>query len=209
MTIDASQTAPPISKYIYGQFIEHLGRCIYGGIWAEMLVDRKFFYPVGSKESPWTVIGPAESVTMDRHQPFVGVHSPRVTLKGDGTVAGIAHGGLGILAGKEYVGYIWVKGAPEAAPITVRLVWGNDPGDAGEMDIAEVGADYRKVAFRFRPSQSTDDARLEIVSKGKGHFYVGTVSLMPADNIHGMRADTIALLKELDSPIYRWPGGNF
>ena len=24
-----------------------------------------------------------------------------------------------------------------------------------------------------------------------------------------MRADTLALLKELDSPVYRWPGGNF
>lgn len=209
VTIDASQPAAPISKYIYGQFIEHLGRCIYGGIWAEMLLDRKFFYPVGSKESPWTVIGPEGSVTMDRHQPFVGVHSPRVALRGDGTVAGIAHGGLGVLAGKEYVGYIWVKGAPEAAPIKVRLVWGNNPGNAGEMDIPEVGSDYRKVTFRFRPTESTDDARLEVVSKGKGYFYVGTVSLMPADNIHGMRADTIALLKELDSPIYRWPGGNF
>ena len=38
-----------MSKYIYGQFIEHLGRCIYGGIWAEMLEDRKFFYPVGGR----------------------------------------------------------------------------------------------------------------------------------------------------------------
>jgi alpha-N-arabinofuranosidase len=40
-------------------------------------------------------------------------------------------------------------------------------------------------------------------------FRVGTVSLMPADNVNGMRADTLALLKELDSPVYRWPGGNF
>jgi alpha-L-arabinofuranosidase len=38
---------------------------------------------------------------------------------------------------------------------------------------------------------------------------VGTVSLMPADNVEGMRADTLALLKDLNSPIYRWPGGNF
>ena len=38
---------------------------------------------------------------------------------------------------------------------------------------------------------------------------MGTVSLMPADNIDGMRADTIALLKELNAPLYRWPGGNF
>ena len=43
----------PISKYIYGQFIEHLGRCIYGGIWAEMLEDRKFYYPVTGHYAPY------------------------------------------------------------------------------------------------------------------------------------------------------------
>jgi alpha-N-arabinofuranosidase len=32
---------------------------------------------------------------------------------------------------------------------------------------------------------------------------------MPADNVLGWRADTLALLRELDSPVYRWPGGNF
>ncbi|MDR3109011.1 MAG: hypothetical protein LBU65_04900, partial [Planctomycetaceae bacterium] len=39
--IDASQSGEMISPFIYGQFIEHLGRCINGGgIWAEMLEDR-------------------------------------------------------------------------------------------------------------------------------------------------------------------------
>ena len=32
---------------------------------------------------------------------------------------------------------------------------------------------------------------------------------MPADNVQGWRADTLARLEELDSPVYRWPGGNF
>jgi alpha-L-arabinofuranosidase len=32
---------------------------------------------------------------------------------------------------------------------------------------------------------------------------------MPSDNIKGFRKDTLALLKQLDSPVYRWPGGNF
>src|SRR5438552_1149645 len=36
LTVDASKTGSPISKYIYGQFAEHLGRSIYGGLWAEM-----------------------------------------------------------------------------------------------------------------------------------------------------------------------------
>jgi alpha-N-arabinofuranosidase len=33
--------------------------------------------------------------------------------------------------------------------------------------------------------------------------------MMPADNQYGWRRDVVALLKELDSPVYRWPGGNF
>jgi alpha-N-arabinofuranosidase len=32
---------------------------------------------------------------------------------------------------------------------------------------------------------------------------------MPADNIYGWRADTLARLRELNAPVYRWPGGNF
>src|SRR3954466_10186655 len=88
VTVDASKTGAPISKYIYGQFIEHLGRCIYGGIWAEMLEDRKFYYPITEKyrpygdstntkfpivsASPWEVTGPAKSVNMVDEEPFVG-----------------------------------------------------------------------------------------------------------------------------------------
>jgi alpha-L-arabinofuranosidase len=54
ITVDASQTGAPISKYIYGQFIEHLGRCVYGGLWAEMLEDRKFYFPVPASGDIWT-----------------------------------------------------------------------------------------------------------------------------------------------------------
>jgi alpha-N-arabinofuranosidase len=32
---------------------------------------------------------------------------------------------------------------------------------------------------------------------------------MPSDNVEGFRSDVLALLKELDAPVYRWPGGNF
>ncbi len=33
LIVDASKPGPVISKHIYGQFSEHLGRCIYEGIW--------------------------------------------------------------------------------------------------------------------------------------------------------------------------------
>ena len=31
--LNPSESAPKINKEIYGQFAEHLGTCIYGGIW--------------------------------------------------------------------------------------------------------------------------------------------------------------------------------
>ena len=48
-TVDATQTAPPVSKYIFGMFIEHIGKTMYGPLWAEMLDDRKFYFPIVSE----------------------------------------------------------------------------------------------------------------------------------------------------------------
>ena len=92
--IDAAKTGAAINPLIYGQFIEHLGRCIYGGIWAEMLEDRKFYFPITADyapyksllntafpvvgASPWEIIGPADGVTMEKNHAFVGDHSPRL-----------------------------------------------------------------------------------------------------------------------------------
>ena len=51
--IAASKTRDSINPFIYGQFIEHMGRCIYGGIWAEMLEDRKFHFPITADYAPY------------------------------------------------------------------------------------------------------------------------------------------------------------
>ena len=103
ISIDAAQVGEPISKYVYGQFIEHLGRCIYGGIWAEMLEDRKFFYPIGKGESPWKAVGAGDAVTMVREGAFVGEHSPRIALAGD-RPRGIVQGGIGPGRGQDLRG---------------------------------------------------------------------------------------------------------
>jgi alpha-L-arabinofuranosidase len=117
--IDPNQTQVPIEKYIYGQFIEHMGKCIYGGIWAEMLEDRKFYFPVtyefnpwatGEDEywesgeftflngSPWEVVGSENTVSMDAHNPYCGEHSVKVNVPGNGSAAGIKQARLAVEA---------------------------------------------------------------------------------------------------------------
>ena len=46
--IDVSHTSAPISRCIYGQFLEHIGGLVNKGIWAEMLDDGKFYFPITS-----------------------------------------------------------------------------------------------------------------------------------------------------------------
>jgi alpha-N-arabinofuranosidase len=221
-TIDGGKTGPPISPYIYGQFIEHLGRCIYGGIWAEMLEDRKFYFPITSDyhpyrglteskfpvvgASPWEIQirGDGGGVSMVKEAAFVGEQSPRITPNG-----GIRQNDLGLVAGKKYVGYIWLRGESDGASVAVSLVWGD--GDAGQqtVTIAASNREYEKYPFEFTAGGgSSDKGRLAIAVSGAPCF-VGTVSLMPADNVNGMRPDTLALLKQLNATMYRWPGGNF
>ncbi|HOW85684.1 MAG TPA: alpha-L-arabinofuranosidase C-terminal domain-containing protein [Candidatus Aminicenantes bacterium] len=208
VTIDGDKTAPPMSKYIYGQFIEHLGRCIYQGLWAEMLEDRKFFWPVGEGESPWKAVGSAGQVRMDTVKPFTGAHTPRLALTGKGP-GGIAQDGLALVAGREYAGRVVLAGDAAAAPVSVSLVWGDAPEARLTIPVESLGRAYGTFPFAFKAGASTENGRLEIVSSGRGAFAVGAVSIMPADNVQGFRPEVLALLKELDAPVYRWPGGNF
>jgi alpha-L-arabinofuranosidase len=206
--IDGDKTGKPMSKYIYGQFIEHLGRCIYQGIWAEMLEDRKFFWPVGEGESPWKAVGDAKLVTMDKANPFTGAHTPRIAISGRGP-GGIVQGNLALIDGKDYVGRVVLAGDRTAAPINVSLIWGDSADARRTLAVKDLGRDYRTFPFAFKAGASTANARLEIVSSGRGAFKVGTVSIMPATNVDGFRPEVLACLKELDAPVYRWPGGNF
>jgi alpha-N-arabinofuranosidase len=218
--IEASKTGEPVSKYIYGQFIEHLGRCIYGGIWAEMLEDRKFWHPIpvegpvwkehkGARvliASPWRVVGDKDAVKMSTESPFVGEHTPEIKLPGDGTPCGIFQDDLALRKGREYVGRVVLAADSESVVARVSLYWnlGNK-----SMFIENLSDEFTTTQFSFTVGGDTDDGQLEIVGRGKGTLRIGTVSLMPADNVNGMRADTLKLLKELNAPIYRWPGGNF
>jgi alpha-N-arabinofuranosidase len=222
VTIGAAKTGAPISKYIYGQFLEHIGGIVNNGIWAEMLDDRKFYYPISAHppaepSSPglmrrpmlrhWTPIGGEEFVTMDADHPYVGEHTPRVKLSRS-EPHGIEQAGLTVRKGKSYTGRVILAGGP-GTTVKVTLVWGHGVSDRQTVVIMKVNTEYVKFPLRFEAQSDSDDARLEIVGTGASVFHVGAVSLMPANNLQGFRAEVIAALKQLHSGVYRFPGGNF
>jgi alpha-N-arabinofuranosidase len=221
VTIDTQQTSAPVSKYLYGQFIEHIGGTMYGSLWAEMLDDRKFYFPVTAKKPgtatqpqgpfsmkvrEWHSVGPLGAVVMDKEKPFVGDQSPRIALDA-ATPHGIVQEGLALVNGKKYSGRIYLRGTP-GSTVKVSLIWGKGESDRQTITIPALTAVYKKFPLAFTSKADTGDGAIEISGTGTGTFHIGTLSLMPADNIDGFRPDTTSLLRQIKMGFWRY-GGNY
>ena len=96
--IDAGKRSDPVTKYEYGMFIEPIGSLVARTLWAEMLDDRKFYYPIvpeardvppppsvegrpGIASRKWRPIGGDDAVAMDKSAPYVGAQSPSVARR--------------------------------------------------------------------------------------------------------------------------------
>jgi alpha-N-arabinofuranosidase len=222
VTIDGARRSDPVTRYEYGMFIEPIGNLVARTLWAEMLDDRKFYFPIipQSKDAPratnaeffpgmatrkWRPVGADNAVTMDTRDPYVGKQSASVTVAGD-EPRGFGQSGIGITKGKRYDGYLYLSGDP-GAKVQVGLIWGAGPQDRQVVALPATAGGWRRVPFSFAPAADSTDARFEVT--GTGRFRVAAVSLMPSDNIHGWRADTTAIARSLHSGMWRLPGGNF
>jgi alpha-L-arabinofuranosidase len=216
--IDATRKAPPISKLVFGGFMEPATT----RAWAEMLYDRKFFFAVNSKPAPaaatggfgrrgplrrWLPVGPDEFVVMDAQKAYVGEWSPRIQLDA-ATPHGISQAGIPLRAGRAYTGRVVLAGAT-GTKVDVSLVWGPNPGDRQTIRVPSLAANYAKFPLKFTAKADSTEGRFEIVATGNGALHIGAVSLMPADNVSGFNAGIIRLLKQQGIGIARWPGGNF
>ncbi len=182
-----SERKEEISPFIYGEFLEHIHGCIYGVIWSELISDRKFYYAPGTEGlSPWKVNG---SVT-----------SSEQCYSSNGYAAELGTGGsismeITLPAG-ELTGYFYAAGTG-----TVEVSVGGN-----KQSISVSGSDFRKYMYT---AQGTGQKETVSFTAKAGNVRLDSLSLMPADNIHGMRKDSLDAMKSLGGTIYRWPGGNF
>src|SRR4051812_28288870 len=179
-TIDAGKRSDPVTKYEYGMFIEPIGSLVARTLWAEMLDDRKFYYPIvaAARDVPpppsvegrpgvvmrkWRPIGADDAVAMDGSAPYVGAQSPSVAVQG--APRGFGQGGIGIAGGRLYNGYLLLSG-DSSARVQVALVWGDGPQDRQIVALPAPTAAWQRVPFSFTPGTDAAAARLEITGTG-------------------------------------------
>jgi len=217
LRVEATSPGTSVDRNLLGYFIEHLGRCIYdGGLWAEMLRNRKFVGNVSDADNAgpdgalehWRRFGSENGVELARDNVtfYTGSQSQRGTSRDAKGEHGVAQDGLE-LRPIGYVGRVVLRQVGSEAPVRVSLRRGDRV--LAKQVLSGVGGEWRTFPFELSVSAGGPATFALTTDAASGTLWIGCASLMPADNVDGMRADLVAAIRELKPPIIRWPGGNF
>lgn len=223
--VDPSSITGTISPYFFGQFIEHEYNTIQGGLWAELLRDRKFEEGDADRDGVsdgwvpeeriedrfWSLThgtGPHVHYFVDQKEYFGGGRSQAIELTGtEPHKRSIYQIGLRLAKGRRYHFYVYLKAAGSGSGFTEMDRLGGAP--FGRQDFGEIPTKWRKYEADFTATEDTTEARLRIGFEGLGTFWMDSASLMPADNLHGMRRDVVDAMRLMRIPLMRYPGGCF
>jgi alpha-N-arabinofuranosidase len=212
--IQADKQIGEIDPDIYGLFMEMCFQEFNGGIWSEMLNNRKFAGDDGEDGyygilKPWYSIGKNEKTyyTHDNTIYYCGNQSQKIVSVNDPNHrSGIAHGKLYFQKSKEYQIRINLKHKNIQGPIIVALEGEN--GFYAQKKIIIDKDDWSRFSFTLSPGISDKEGVFSITFHGSGTLWVGSASLMPDDHISGFRKDVLEVLKSMGPSNIRWPGGN-
>ena len=203
-----------VDPKLYGHFVEHLGRCIYGGLWAEMLTNRKFNGPDEHEfgvVSPWESVGrgPGVGFIHDNSTFYTGNQSQRIVVReDDGQAHGVSQGNLSLRAGWRYRVRLAARQSGLAGALRIALEGAGGQTYVAEEWRCEEGGWYVHETTLLCPADDPR-GRLAVTFTGPGSVWLGAVSLMPAETLQGWRADVVEAARALRPAILRWPGGNF
>ena len=115
--------------------------------------------------------------------------------------------GLQLARGRRYHFYVYLMGKGHGTGFVELDSLGGTV--YGHKDFGTVPGVWRKYEADFTATEDTVKARLSIGFAGEGTFWMDSASLMPADNLHGMRRDVVDAMRAIHIPLMRYPGGCF
>jgi alpha-N-arabinofuranosidase len=212
--VDTGQTIGRVHPNIFGQFMEHLGRCIYGGLWSEMLCNRKFNGP-DSEEfgvvAPWQSVGRGHGTFFNHDNTtfYSGNQSQKIIVRqATGAPVGVRQGPLAFQCGRRYRLRLVARQVGLQGPLRFAL-----QSESGQTYVEETclcnEGEWQTHEVSIVSPADDPTGYLSITFLGTGTVWLGALSLMPEGSLDGWRPDVVEAVRGLRPPLIRWPGGNF
>lgn len=214
--IDAEDEVHDISDLLFGIFIEDINFAADGGLYTEMVVNRSFEFTTlaaNNQEHGWSDVGTvtSEAAIADAAGGLNANNTNYMVLTNtSGEMAGIANkgflDGMSIEKDAAYDFSVYIKGLDGyTGSFTVNLMSGNDVAATATIDA--VTSEWAKYECTLTSTVTASSGVKLQVLMNDGSAAVDMVSLLPQDNIGGLRTDLVEKLKELNPSFLRFPGG--
>jgi alpha-N-arabinofuranosidase len=213
-----NKPAHPLSRYLYGAHVEHMFHAIQGGLWGELLSNRKL---VAAAEGEGNSALPDPWFRFGDNDATIELDAPKqAALPGDlarsfrlqapeGRRVGVAQGGIALRPGDRVRLTVWLRG--EGRPtLSVSL---GDANAAATVALPAPTASWRRavVMLTLPRSVAAGEARLTFALAGPGVAWLYAPSLMTeaAVAVGGFDPAVLARARTLAPSFLRYPGGNF
>jgi alpha-L-arabinofuranosidase len=209
LTVNTTPGAP-IQSTMYGIFFEDINFGADGGLYAEMVENRSFEFP--DHTMGWNTFG---NVSINDFKPAFSRNPHYVTLRNAGhnqKFTGLENRGffgMGLKKGMTYNFSVYARLADlqgKAATFRVELVGDDDvPISCDTITVTE--NKWHKYTATLTSTKTVQKGLMRIFLMSAEGVDLDHISLFPADNWNGLRADLVKDLKDLHPGIFRFPGG--
>ena len=183
-----------VSPYLFGSNLEHTRSCLYTGLSAQMVRNRKFagkptafegcaieWFPLGKRavfalDEPYTRHGEGYHMKRTTECNSVSVFNPR-----QGETVGMGQHGIAISQGQPYLFGMVVK-TQNPVEFAVSLTDRAGKKVYCRTTFTGEGADWTRFEVELTPQAADPDADLRVSWEKEGHVCVGAISLLPKDH---------------------------
>ncbi|MFP4542969.1 MAG: T9SS type A sorting domain-containing protein [Candidatus Kapaibacterium sp.] len=204
-----------INPNIYGAFMEMLRDFVNGplGIWSQDLYDRGFDV-TDNFETPtyWYKYNPDEIDSADWQMIDGGFNQNGLLFQ---KIENHTDKGLCGISQLAYVNdniqsdfYVWAKGSDDIE-LKLRIEDSQTGNILEDISLGNVSEQWSKYHSTIPGYKNIHKYLLTIYFEGKGSLELDEASLMPANNIDGVRKEYYDLFRMWKPNIMRYPGGGF
>ena len=217
LNVQPLQRVSTIAPTMWGIFFEDINFAADGGLYAELVKNRSFEFPMPMMA--WDELeqkGNTSRLLIINHgnESQSNLRYAHVTVNKQSTVYGITNEGfrgMGIQGGKQCNFSVLAKSAAnKALKLKVQLV--NYSGKViGETVVENFDTTWKKYSASFLTTDTAQRGRLNILFEGEGSVDLDMISLFPDNTFkhraNGMREDLAQKLADLKPGFIRFPGG--
>lgn len=229
--IDTAKTIE-LSPYVFGHNLEHTRACVYGGLSAQMLKNRKFagkpsknegcpagWFAIGGEHAffdhscfswdtrdTWNGAPYTHHLTKDNRMERINeIQCLDIQNLGEGE-CGIGQGDICIQSGVTYELRV---AALSDTPVILKIALTDRDGEKiyAQTEIKVASADWTVYPFEMVSEYDDGHACLKCTVGSHERAALGMLSMMAAGHFRGMRRDVVEDLKSLGVGMLRWPGG--